>query len=64
MLKKYNSAILKMGQKLLKKMQKKLKNILDVEKSVYICTERLRGIDNCSIKFYLPNKNVLYDKKI
>ena len=53
-----------MGQKLLKKMQKKLKNILDVEKSVYICTERLRGIDNCSIKFYLPNKNVLYDKKI
>ena len=39
-----------MGEKLLKKVkksekkvQKKLKNILDVEKSVYICTERLRG---------------------
>lgn len=62
--KKYNSAILKMGQKLLKKVQKKVKNILDMKKSVYICSERLRGTDNHSIKFYLLNKNVLYDKKI
>ena len=27
-----------------------MKNILDVEKSVYICSERLRGTDNYSIK--------------
>ena len=40
-----------------------MKNILDVEKSVYICTERLRGIDNCSIKFYLPINITIMEKK-
>ena len=43
MLKNIIQQSLKWGKKSAKKIKKKLKNILDVEKSVYICTERLRG---------------------
>ena len=35
----------------MKKIEKKCENILDVEKSVYICTERLRGIDSAQSNF-------------
>ena len=36
---------------------------MDVKKSVYICSERLRGTDNCSIKFYLPINITIMEKK-
>ena len=58
---KYNSAILKMGEKLLKKRLKKIEKYFGYEKK---CVYLQRKIERRSIKFYLLNKNVLYDKKI